>query len=130
MSAEMAAPWVRKARSDLLDADNNIKAEEIPTDTVCFHCQQAAEKMLKAILAFRDSSVPRTHDLLALLQSVQNLGYQSTPIVRDACITLNPFAVETRYPDDAPTPTMADVLEARKAANEIEKWSKTFLPAL
>jgi len=44
MSAEKAAAWIRKAESDLLAADNNLAAANIPFDVVCFHCQQAAEK--------------------------------------------------------------------------------------
>jgi hypothetical protein len=27
----------------LLNVKNNLSAEEIPADTVCFHCQQAVE---------------------------------------------------------------------------------------
>ncbi|MBF8278398.1 MAG: hypothetical protein HW390_3471 [Candidatus Brocadiaceae bacterium] len=40
--------WIAKAKNDLLNADNNLKADETPFDTACFHCQQAAEKFLKA----------------------------------------------------------------------------------
>jgi hypothetical protein len=45
MNAEMdlARQWLAKAENDLLNADNNLKSEIIPYDTVCFHCQQAAE---------------------------------------------------------------------------------------
>ena len=47
---ELARQWVAKAANDLLSADNNLKAEKSPADVVCFHCQQAAEKLLKAFL--------------------------------------------------------------------------------
>ena len=49
MSAEteIALQWVAKARNDLLNADNNLAASNVPADTVCFHCQQAAEKLLR-----------------------------------------------------------------------------------
>ncbi|MBN1583285.1 MAG: HEPN domain-containing protein [Anaerolineae bacterium] len=52
MSAEIeiARQWVAKAQNDLLNADNNLHSQKIPHDTVCFHCQQAAEKLLKAYL--------------------------------------------------------------------------------
>lgn len=52
MSEEIriARQWLAKAKNDLLNADNNLKADEVPYDTVCFHCQQAAEKLLKAYL--------------------------------------------------------------------------------
>ncbi|MBM4080999.1 MAG: HEPN domain-containing protein, partial [Planctomycetes bacterium] len=44
------ADWVGKADNDLLNVRNNLAAERVPWDTVCFHAQQAAEKMLKAFL--------------------------------------------------------------------------------
>jgi hypothetical protein len=40
---ELARLWVVKGTNDLLCADNNLQAKQIPFDTVCFHCQQAAE---------------------------------------------------------------------------------------
>ncbi len=43
---ELAGQWLAKAANDLLNADNNLRSEMIPFDTVCFHCQQAAEKCL------------------------------------------------------------------------------------
>ena len=47
---EIARQWLAKANSDLLNVDNNLRSQSIPYDTVCFHCQQAAEKLLKAYL--------------------------------------------------------------------------------
>jgi HEPN domain-containing protein len=48
---EVLRQWVRKAEHDL-EAPNRIMAieEGCPFDTVCFHCQQAAEKYLKCLL--------------------------------------------------------------------------------
>lgn len=45
--------WLEKADNDLLNIDNNLSATTIPWDTVCFHSQQAAEKLLKALLVSR-----------------------------------------------------------------------------
>lgn len=42
------ASWVAKADSDLLCIANNLNHPQVPWDAVCFHAQQAAEKMLKA----------------------------------------------------------------------------------
>ncbi len=39
-----------KADHDLLNIDNNLSAARVPWDTVCFHAQQAAEKLLKAFI--------------------------------------------------------------------------------
>lgn len=40
-------------------------------DTICFHLQQAAEKLLKALLDARDVRYPRTHDLSHFLDLTQ-----------------------------------------------------------
>ena len=53
---EVLRQWVRKAEHDI-EAANRIMAIEdgCPFDTVCFHCQQAAEKYLKCLLTSRYS---------------------------------------------------------------------------
>ena len=65
---EILRQWVRKAEHDL-EAANRIVAveEDCPFDTVCFHCQQAAEKYLKCLLTWLNIQSPRTHDLKALV---------------------------------------------------------------
>ena len=59
--------WLAKADNDLLNIDNNLAAEHVPWDTVCFHAQQVAEKVLKAYLVYHGQRPTRTHDLVALL---------------------------------------------------------------
>ena len=92
MSAEteLARQWLDKAQNDLLNADNNLNAEQVPLDTVCFHCQQAAEKMLKAFLVGNGHSHPFTHDLLQHVLPIHANAEQ----LRDALSLLMPYAVE------------------------------------
>ena len=106
MSAEteLARQWLAKGQNDLLNADNNLNAEQVPLDTVCFHCQQAAEKMLKAFLVGNGHPHPFTHDLLLLLQHVLPI-HTNAEQLRDALSLLMPYGVEIRYPGDAFTPT-------------------------
>ncbi|MGA2983662.1 MAG: HEPN domain-containing protein [Terriglobia bacterium] len=52
-----------KADNDLLNIENNLAAAHVPWDTVSFHAQQAAEKLLKAYLVYHGRALPRTHDL-------------------------------------------------------------------
>lgn len=48
---ELAADWVAKSESDFAAADLLLHAGEFPIpDAACFHCQQSAEKYLKAFL--------------------------------------------------------------------------------
>ena len=71
---EIARQWLAKAMNDLLNADNNLKSEQIPFDTVCFHCQQAAEKFLKAYLVGNGKEYPITHDLFVILEKILPLN--------------------------------------------------------
>ena len=126
---EIARQWLAKADNDLLDVDNNLASEKIPFDTVCFHCQQAAEKMLKAYLVANRKVYPVTHDLLLILEKILSLNPKAE-VLRDTLVMLNPYAVEIRYPDDSYMPSAQDAAEARNAAAEIRNWLKTACPAI
>jgi HEPN domain-containing protein len=51
---EYARRWLIKARNDFIIAsdERHLKTKDFITDGICFHCQQAAEKALKAFLVF------------------------------------------------------------------------------
>ena len=62
---------------------------------VGFHAQQAIEKSLKAVLSAHNIEFRRTHDLVALLDLLQDI--QQVPPQADWLDELNPYAVEARY---------------------------------
>ncbi len=66
--SELVGGWIAKADSDLLAGQ--LLSKNGPYDIVCFHAQQAIEKLLKALLAFYDQPLPRTHDLEELQRLV------------------------------------------------------------
>ncbi len=72
-------------------------------DSICFHCQQTAEKYLKALLQELGQFVPRTHDLEDLLDLLLTRDPTLTGL-RQAASILTPYAdaVEYRYPGTAP----------------------------
>lgn len=47
--------WIQKAESDLKTARILMEFEGSPTESICFHSQQAVEKLLKAYLTFTDT---------------------------------------------------------------------------
>lgn len=59
--------WVRKAEADYRGAKSLARSRPPLHDLVCFHCQQCAEKYLKALLEELGMGVPKTHDLDKLL---------------------------------------------------------------
>lgn len=110
--------WVRKAEHDLLNVRNNLAAPEVPWDTVCFHAQQAAEKMLKALLVFHGVQPWRTHDLVALAAECAERDPRAAEL-RAACLLLNPYSVETRYPDFLSEPDESEGRAAVEAAEHV-----------
>ena len=71
-------------------------------DQVCFHCQQAAEKYLKAIMEEQGLPVPKTHDLEILLGQLSSTFPALLPLKRGLMILVD-YAVDTRYPGNQTT---------------------------
>jgi HEPN domain-containing protein len=94
---KLTREWVRKAEADVTMAQLGAAADRPPRDAVCFHCQQAAEKYLKAILQESGLPITRTHDLEILLAALV-LHFPSLRRLRRGLTFLTGFAVETRYP--------------------------------
>ena len=90
--------WVKKAKSDLINAKHSIDIEpEAPLDAVCFHAQQCAEKYLKAFLAFQEIEFEKTHDLAGFTKLAMKIDSNFEQIMEYAK-TLTPYAIEIRYP--------------------------------
>lgn len=103
----------------LLTADRDMEAAEVLVlgsphlyETVGFHCQQAVEKYLKAVLVASALPAPFIHSLIVLMGPLQQGGvvhFSGQELANAA--TLNEFAVELRYEtDDSPDYTSADLL--------------------
>ena len=60
-----------------------------------FHAPQSAEKCLKSWIASLGERYPRTHDLMALIETLGGIG-EDTSDLQDL-VDLNPFAVQYRY---------------------------------
>jgi HEPN domain-containing protein len=60
--------WVYKAEGDFATAEREFQVKDTPNyDGICFHCQQCAEKYLKARLQEANIPFSKIHDLSALL---------------------------------------------------------------
>jgi HEPN domain-containing protein len=94
---KLTREWLRKAESDLRVAGLLVAHKPPPTDEICFHCQQAVEKYLKALLQESGHRVPYTHDLEDLYDLLVPLhpvlGLQKARLGQ-----LTQYAVDYRYP--------------------------------
>ena len=94
---EPAERWLVFAREDLRMAE--LALADALWNQVCFHAQQCVEKILKAWLADRDETPPRTHSLVDLVVLV---GETKLAGLADEVRALDRFYIPTRYPDALP----------------------------
>jgi HEPN domain-containing protein len=91
--------WVRKAEADYQVAAVLAQTRKSFPDQICFHCQQAVEKYLKALLEELALRVEKTHELDRLLTSLLP-HYSELRSLRRGLLFLTNFAVEPRYPGE------------------------------
>ncbi len=123
--ADLVRGWLRKAESDLTSAELCLDAGKA-LDTVCFHAQQAAEKLIKAYLISYGIDFPFIHNLEKLVE----LGAQHDPDfigIKSLGQGLTPYAVELRY-DGEFWPTAATASQALDAARTIKEFVIDRLP--
>src|SRR5437899_1778094 len=89
--------WVKKAEGDLALARKGRESETPVHDGVCFHCQQCAEKYLKALMEELSIHIPKTHDL-EKLQAILAPHHADLRSLRRGLLFLSDFAVDIRYP--------------------------------
>ncbi|MBF0369479.1 MAG: HEPN domain-containing protein [Magnetococcales bacterium] len=122
---------MRKADHDLITARHTLTLPDGPTDTPCFHAQQAVEKAIKGILTAQGITFPRTHDLMPLLDLVATT-LPEWLVERKALAELTGYGVEVRYPGAWLDPTREEAHHAlataermvAKAQEEMNKWEE------
>ncbi len=110
--------WLTKALMDLRAADHLLQAHPPLRGSAVFHSQQAAEKALKAFLAWHDEPFRRTHNLEELGQQAAALDATLQPVVYRAG-WLTEYAWKFRYPGEPEEPSPEEAGEARALAHEV-----------
>jgi HEPN domain-containing protein len=126
---ELLRSWLTKAATDLRSARVLGSVEDAPLDTAIYHCQQAAEKAMKAFLVHCGITPAKTHDIRKL--TIEAADYE--PRFNDLMLmsaALTPYAWQFRYPDDlAETfPSREEFDEALQHAQAICDFDLTLLP--
>ncbi len=89
--------WLFKTDEDLLIVDRLLEYEIIAKGAIGFHCQQAAEKYLKAFLIFHGKDIIKTHNLEFLIVECSKVD---NPYAAFNPLNLTDFGVAVRYPGD------------------------------
>ena len=98
---ELVLKWIEKAAADFDAAEQLCAHGGRFREIVAFHCQQAVEKYLKALLVRHQQEFPKTHDIAKLVDLLGAVDASLAESLRDADV-LTPFGVDVRYPSDAP----------------------------
>ena len=113
--------WLIKANGDLKVAENemNLTSEQMVTDAVCFHSQQAVEKLLKAFLITKNVEFGKTHNLefLAELCGKEDEEFKELEVGN-----LSFYAVEVRYPDEFFIPSLDEAKECLRIARKVKEF--------
>ena len=89
--------WLIKSQHDLGSAKRPMEGDEQYLDMAVYHCQQAAEKAIKAYLIYRDVIFEKTHNLVVLLFECVSLDSQFLQW-REVAKMLTPYSSKFRYP--------------------------------
>jgi len=122
----LARAWLDRAGRDLRLSRLAVGDPSL-SGLAAFHCQQAAEKALKAFLAWRNEPLPRTHDLPALLVRCQALEPPFAAL-QHAAGTLDVYLTSGRYPDAGPEPSVAEAQQALQLAEQVVAFVAARVP--
>jgi HEPN domain-containing protein len=102
----------------LLDAA--WSSERVADEVVGFHCQQAAEKLLKAMLSEFGLPFARTHNLRVLIDLLSDAGHLPPPELAGLDV-LTPFGTVFRY-EEVPSEAVLDRRATQPTLQALHNW--------
>ena len=122
--------WLTFAETDLGVAQHLYNSyHPKPLEIICYHCQQSAEKAIKAVIIVKGSQggMPKLHDLSFLLDQIKNM-VKIDERYYDYADTLTPYGIAVRYPSEL---TLEDrhAQTAMEYASEILTWAQAVCAA-
>lgn len=122
---EQALLFLRKAAQDAALLDAVMQSGTVGDEVYGFHCQQAGEKLFKALLSDLGVSFRKTHDLGSLMEMLEAAG-QKIPSEFDGLDELTPFGALYRYEDfDLSAPV--DRRTVRDQLTRLRQWVESKL---
>ena len=122
-----AKTWISLAERDYTVATHlHTTLIPKPIEIICFHCQQAVEKALKAVLAYYGADIPKTHDITLLIK-LCSVHTNAKLTDEKAADTITTFAVVARYVEDNRDFTEDTAKFALKQAQQTLEMVKQYL---
>jgi HEPN domain-containing protein len=123
----LIAEWLAKAADDLEAAGRALRPEPVCW-VAAFHAQQAAEKLLKALLTRHRVEFERTHNIDYLLDLCV-LVEPRMEALRASANQLTDYAVDSRHPLPRSEPTLSEAKEAIETAKKVRTIVQELLAA-
>lgn len=112
--------WLRYANDDRRAAKHLLDSGDY--GTCAFHCQQAIEKLLKAIIVKQSGErPPHVHDLFTLRKRIKDI--ETNVEIKELIADIDTYYVGTRYPVEVVDP---DTFIRPLAQSAVEKMEKVF----
>lgn len=99
-----------------------------PLNVICYHCQQAAEKAVKALIVYFGSQggMPKVHDISFLMNQIKNIiqerkGIELGQDLLMIANSLSKYGVAPRYPNEIEVDEQ-QVKKALADSQTILKW--------
>ena len=124
---DYAQEWLKIAERDYAVALHLSEAfRPLPTENICYGCQQSMEKSLKAVLAYNEADIPKAHDIILLLELCRQYTNEVSLDIKIAG-TITRFATMSRYPDNVVDFTKEDAELGLKYAKQVLDMVKEVL---
>lgn len=115
--------WLRRAHSNLERARAGKTSEEILYEDLCFDCQQAVEKSIKALLVQLEVEFEKIHSISKLLKHAEGAGVIVPEEIKDTA-QLTVYAVDTRYPGDYDPVTQSEYELVLAMVERAVRWAE------
>jgi hypothetical protein len=121
---ELARRWLETARRDLLAARNCVDGPHFLPGIAAYHCQQAGEKLVKAVLIHRGIEPMRSHDIDMRSTDCRRPTVFARSWRLSVDLRLMPlrFAIRGRMPTPAPRSGKKSAIRLPRSTRWREPW--------
>jgi HEPN domain-containing protein len=124
----IARRWLAHADRDLAVAELLVTQAEPLLSAAAFHCQQAAEKMGKALLIVFRTPVPKVHDLESLAELLSAPDPESAARMFELA-DLTTWYINSRYPGQSDdVPSRGDIIASLSKLQALRRHIDTLAP--
>ncbi|HIY83788.1 HEPN domain-containing protein [Rubneribacter sp.] len=118
MASPIYTGFMYAASKDALAVNALVQASiQDHSEAIAFHCQQAAEKMVKAVFTENGQVPPKSHDIGDLLSTaIEQAWLKASQPAIQAAIDLTLYAVAARY-ETTPDISIGEATKAIKDCN-------------